>query len=38
MELDDEYLIHSSYDDIMGAEADDGELDNFFGSMKDFLS
>jgi superfamily I DNA/RNA helicase len=37
MELDDEYLIHSSYDDIMGAEADDGELDNFFGSMKDFL-
>ena len=38
MELDDEYLIHSSYDDIMGAEADDGELDNFFGSMKDFLN
>ncbi len=37
MELDDEYLIHTTYDDIMGAEADDDELDNFFGSMSDFL-
>jgi superfamily I DNA/RNA helicase len=36
-ELDEEYLIHTTYDDIMGAEADDAELDNFFGGLKDFL-
>ncbi|WP_367872414.1 ATP-dependent helicase [Luteolibacter sp. Populi] len=38
MELDDEHLIHTTYDDIMGAEADDVELDDFFGNMKDFLN
>ena len=37
MELDDEHLIHTTYDDIMGAEADDEELWNFFGGLKDFL-
>jgi superfamily I DNA/RNA helicase len=37
MELDDEHLIHTTYDDIMGAEADDEELGNFFGGLKDFL-
>lgn len=36
-ELDDEHLIHTTYDDIMGAEADDEELGNFFGGLKDFL-
>ncbi len=36
-ELDDEYLIHTSYGDIMGAEADEEELGNFFGGLKDFL-
>jgi superfamily I DNA/RNA helicase len=38
MELDDEHLIHTTYDDIMGAEADEEELGNFFGGLKDFLN
>ena len=37
MELDDEHLIHTTYDDIMGAEADEEELGNFFGGLKSFL-
>jgi superfamily I DNA/RNA helicase len=37
MELDDEHLIHTTYDDIMGAEADEEELGNFFGGLKNFL-
>ena len=36
-ELDGEHLVHTSYDDIMGAEVDDEELGNFFGQMEDFL-
>ena len=36
-ELDEDYLIHTTYDDIMGAEADEEELGNFFGGLKDFL-
>ena len=37
LELDDEHLIHTTYDDIMGAEADEEELGNFFGGLKNFL-
>jgi superfamily I DNA/RNA helicase len=37
LELDDEHLIHTTYDDIMGAEADEEELGNFFGGLKSFL-
>ncbi len=33
-ELDDEFLIHTSYDDIMGAEASSDELDAFFANMR----
>ncbi len=36
-ELDDEHLLISSYDDIMGAEVSDDELGDFFGGMDDFL-
>jgi DNA helicase-2/ATP-dependent DNA helicase PcrA len=37
LELDDEHLIHTTYDEIMGAEADEEELGNFFGGLKNFL-
>ena len=37
-ELDDTHMIHTTYDDVMGAEADDEELGNFFGSLKDSLN
>jgi len=36
-ELDEEHVVHSSWDDIMGAEASDDELGDFFGEMEDFL-
>ncbi|MGB6223693.1 ATP-dependent helicase [Haloferula sp.] len=36
-ELDDEHVLHSSYDDIMGAEVSDDELGDFFGDMDSFL-
>ena len=36
-ELDDEHVVHSSWDDIMGAEVSEDELGNFFGEMEDFL-
>lgn len=37
-ELDDKHLLHTSYDDIMGAEASDEELGSFFGNMRKLLS
>jgi DNA helicase-2/ATP-dependent DNA helicase PcrA len=37
-ELDDKHLVHTSYDDIMGAEASDEELGDFFGNMRKMLS
>ena len=36
-ELDEEHVVHSSWDDIMGAEVSEDELGNFFGEMEDFL-
>ncbi|RYD36006.1 MAG: DNA helicase UvrD, partial [Verrucomicrobiaceae bacterium] len=36
-ELDDEHLLHTSYDDILGAAPSTDELDNFFGGLKDLL-
>lgn len=36
-ELGDEHLVHSTYDDIMGAEVSDDELGDFFGGMAEFL-
>ncbi|MBK1828913.1 ATP-dependent helicase [Haloferula rosea] len=36
-ELDEEHVIHSSWDDIMGAEVSEDELGDFFGEMEDFL-
>ncbi|BCX48991.1 DNA helicase [Haloferula helveola] len=36
-ELDEEHLIHTSWDDIMGAEVSDDELGDFFGEMDEFL-
>jgi len=36
-ELDDEYLDHTSYEDILGAEPSSDELDNFFGNLKGML-
>ena len=36
-ELDDAHVVHTSYDDIMGAEVSEEELGNFFGDMDDFL-
>jgi len=36
-ELGDEHVVHSTYDDIMGAEASDDELDGFFDDLNDFL-
>jgi DNA helicase-2/ATP-dependent DNA helicase PcrA len=37
-EIDDEHLLHTTYDDILGAEASDDELGSFFGGLKDFLA
>ena len=37
VEIDDKHLIHTTWDDIMGAEVDEEELDDFFGEMEDFL-
>ncbi len=36
-ELSDEHLIHTTYDDILGAEASQEELGNFFGGLKGLL-
>ena len=36
-ELDGEFLDHTSYEDILGAEPSSEELDNFFGSLKGLL-
>ena len=36
-ELDDEFLTHTSYDAILGAEASTEELDDFFGNLKGLL-
>ncbi len=36
-ELDDEFLEHTSYDDILGAEPDSDELDHFFGNLRGML-
>ncbi|RYD40873.1 MAG: hypothetical protein EOP85_13540 [Verrucomicrobiaceae bacterium] len=36
-ELDEEHLLHTTYDDILGAEPSTDELDNFFGGLKDLL-
>ncbi len=36
-ELDDEYLLHTTYDEILGAAPSTDELDNFFGNLKGML-
>jgi superfamily I DNA/RNA helicase len=36
-ELDDELLDHTSYDDILGAEASSDDLASFFGNMRGML-
>ncbi|MES2923628.1 MAG: UvrD-helicase domain-containing protein [Verrucomicrobiota bacterium] len=36
-ELDDEHLLHTTYDDILGAAPSSDELDNFFGGLKGML-
>ena len=36
-ELDDEYLEHTTYDDILGAEPSTDELSNFFGNLKGMM-
>jgi DNA helicase-2/ATP-dependent DNA helicase PcrA len=36
-ELDDEHLDHTSYDDIMGAEASSEDLGSFFGGLRGLL-
>jgi superfamily I DNA/RNA helicase len=36
-ELDDEFLDHTSYDDLLGAEPSSDELENFFGNLKGML-
>ncbi|MFU8894294.1 MAG: ATP-dependent helicase [Luteolibacter sp.] len=36
-ELDDTHLVHTSYDDIMGAEASSEDLDAFFANMRNML-
>ncbi|MCP5533823.1 MAG: UvrD-helicase domain-containing protein [Akkermansiaceae bacterium] len=36
-ELDDEFVNHTSYDDILGAEPSADELDDFFGNLKGML-
>ena len=36
-ELDDTHLEHTSYDDLLGAEADSDDLENFFGNLRGML-
>jgi DNA helicase II / ATP-dependent DNA helicase PcrA len=36
-ELDDEFINHTSYDEILGAAPSTDELDNFFGGLKGML-
>jgi DNA helicase-2/ATP-dependent DNA helicase PcrA len=36
-EIDDAYILHTTYDDVLGAEASEEELGNFFGGLKDLL-
>jgi DNA helicase-2/ATP-dependent DNA helicase PcrA len=36
-ELDDEFLNHTTYDDLLGAAPSTDELDNFFGGLKGLL-
>ena len=36
-ELDDEFLNHTTYDNILGAAPSSDELDNFFGGLKGLL-
>jgi DNA helicase II / ATP-dependent DNA helicase PcrA len=36
-ELDDEHLMHSTYDDILNAQPSTDELENFFGGLKGLL-
>jgi DNA helicase II / ATP-dependent DNA helicase PcrA len=36
-ELDDEHLLHTTYDDILGAAPSSDELENFFGGLKGML-
>lgn len=36
-ELDDEFLNHTTYDDILGAAPSSDELENFFGGLKGLL-
>ncbi len=37
-EMDDTFINHTSYDDILGAEPSTDELDNFFGGLKGLLN
>ncbi len=37
-ELDDEFITHTSYDDILGAEPSTDELEDFFGGLKGLLN
>lgn len=36
-ELDDEHLLHTTYDEILGAAPSTDELENFFGGLKGLL-
>ncbi|MFD0895990.1 UvrD-helicase domain-containing protein [Luteolibacter ambystomatis] len=36
-EIDDTHMLHTTYDDILGAEASEEELGNFFGGLKGLL-
>jgi superfamily I DNA/RNA helicase len=36
-ELDDEFIDHTTYDDILGAEPSSDELSNFFGNLKGMM-
>ena len=36
-ELDDEFLLHTTYDEILGAAPSTDELENFFGGLKGLL-
>ncbi|MEI7928864.1 MAG: UvrD-helicase domain-containing protein, partial [Verrucomicrobiales bacterium] len=36
-ELDDEHLLHTTYDDILGAAPSTDELENFFGGLRGLL-
>ncbi len=37
-ELDDEHLIHTTYDEILGAEPSTDELESFFGGLRGMLA